>query len=535
MAAASRILLAIGLTALAPVASAQTAPEPLVDPPTTYPAPPPATAPAVDPEALSALEAKLAAMAARVDQLEAAAAAAASPEPEAATDPSSPPRVPVAPSDPDGFRFGSYGRVIAGTDLDGGKPEPIHVVAHGPRIVEATYLELDFAYRYRFAEHGTIRTVTTLAFGDDLFHDTGDFGAAPAIRNLYAETTVGTLSAWVGSRMYRGDDLYLFDFWPLDDLNTVGGGLAKTISLDDVHAQTVTVAVHAGVNRLLVPFQYQERTVAQPELGTTTVVQLNRQRMITSLRADYARIPIDGSMGYRARLYGELHALPSGNRQRGDATLEYLPDDWGTTIGAEVSVWQQPGTTGRSRHANLFARWSKGLAAFDELAAPTSFDAELKTFSAASELVFGLGSNWDAAWGHVTSAAYARRFVDADRNLQDRDDGWEYALDVRPAAKLRGGLHAALDLAYEARFPRGLQPTTQLAADPAIVSIAPMLTYAPTGPSAFDRPELRLVYRAAHQNPGALALYPSTDPRAVAWTHFLGVEAEWWFNSNSYR
>ena len=24
--------------------------------------------------------------------------------------------------------------------------------------------------------------------------------------------------------MYRGDDVYLFDFWPLDNLNTVGGG-----------------------------------------------------------------------------------------------------------------------------------------------------------------------------------------------------------------------------------------------------------------------------------------------------------------------
>ena len=126
--------------------------------------------------------------------------------------------------------------------------------------------------------------------------------------------------------------------------------------------------------------------------------------------------------------------------------------------------------------------------------------------------------------------------LDADVNVHDRDDGWEYAVDVRPAIKLqRRGLHAALDLAYEARFPRGLQPTTQLAADAAIVSIAPMLTFHPTGPSAFDRPELRVIYRAAHQNDGALALYPQADPRARAWTQYLGVEAEWWFNSNSYR
>ena len=77
--------------------------------------------------------------------------------------------------------------------------------------------------------------------------------------------------------------------------------------------------------------------------------------------------------------------------------------------------------------------------------------------------------------------------------------------------------------------------TTQQVADAAIASIAPMLTFTPTGPSAFDRPELRLYYRAAHQNDGARALYATGDPRAVAWTHFLGVAAEWWWNSNSYR
>jgi hypothetical protein len=69
-----------------------------------------------------------------------------------------------------------------------------------------------------------------------------------------------------------------------------------------------------------------------------------------------------------------------------------------------------------------------------------------------------------------------------------------------------------------------------------VVSIAPMLVYSPLGPSAFDRPQLRLVYRAAHQNDGALALYAEDDPRRDhRWVHFLGVQAEWWFNSTSYR
>ena len=472
----------------------------------------------------------------RIEALEAAARAA--PPPPAPAPPVEPTaaahHVPAVVDDGahrSGFRFGSYGRVVAGTDLRGGKPAAVHVAAHGPRVVEASYLELDLAYAFAFDMGGVLRTVTTLAYDDQLFHDSGEFTAGPAIRNLYAEATLGDFRAWVGSRMLRGDDLYLFDYWPLDDLNTVGAGAGVTTA-------KVEVSGHVGVNRLRDRFQYQERQVADPELGATTVVQLNRQRMIASARAGYTAPAAPTAISTRARIYAELHGLPSGTRRReSDATLEALPRDWGTTLGLELSAWGlAEADVPYRRHANLFVRWSRGLAAFDELAAPTSFDTELRTFPTASEIVIGAGANWDDAWGHVTAAAYARRFVDADVNVHDRDDGWEYAVDVRPAVKLhRRGLHAALDLAYEARFPRGLQPTTQLAADAAIVSVAPMLSFHPTGPSAFDRPELRLIYRAAHQNDGALALYAVGDPRARTWTQYLGVEAEWWFNSNSYR
>src|SRR5690606_666175 len=42
----------------------------------------------------------------------------------------------------EGFAFGSYGRIIIGTDLEGSSPRPVSVVAHGSRVVEPTYLEL---------------------------------------------------------------------------------------------------------------------------------------------------------------------------------------------------------------------------------------------------------------------------------------------------------------------------------------------------------------------------------------------------------
>src|SRR5678816_1230214 len=45
-----------------------------------------------------------------------------------------------APKPPaEGFAFGSYGRVMIGTDVRGSSPEPVSVVAHGSRVVEPTY------------------------------------------------------------------------------------------------------------------------------------------------------------------------------------------------------------------------------------------------------------------------------------------------------------------------------------------------------------------------------------------------------------
>ena len=523
----SRPLVTLLVLGLAAPAFAQPADPDKREQPPTEPPPPPAE-PAVSEAQLEAVMARLAEQERRFAELERTTGRAA----DTTAEPVERTTADTGDSNDTGFRFGSYGRVIAGTDLRGGRPEPMNVVAHGPRVVEKTYLELDFAYGLRAPNGTLIRSVVTLAFGDRLFHETGEFDAQPALRNFFAEASWDDGSrVWVGSRMYRGDDIYLFDYWPLDDQNTVGAGYIK-------RGGPVEVAAHGGVNRLLDDFQFQERDVADPELGATTITQLDRQRIIGSASATYFMERTPDDVNAKVKLHAELQGLPSGTRLRaGDETPEELPADWGTTIGAQLGVWgMAPTELGYRRHANLFARWSKGLAAYDELAPPTGFGTDLKVFPRASELVFGLGANWDDRWGHVLFGANARRFVDADPNTRDVDDGWEYTVDARPLAHVYEGLFAGVDLSYQARFPRGLMPSTQVAADPSVVSIAPMLVLSPMGPSAYDRPQLRLVWRAARQNEGARALYADDDPRrARTWVHFLGVQAEWWFNSTSYR
>jgi maltoporin len=333
--------------------------------------------------------------------------------------------------------------------------------------------------------------------------------------------------------MYRGDDIYLFDYWPLDDQNMVGAGAKVSQKLGGDEA---SIATAVGFNRLNHPFQFQEIAVANPVQGATTVEQLNRQRVVASVTASYTMVPEGDGIGAKAKVHTEVHQLPSGTRKRDDGTLEALPADSGFLIGAELGVFgMAPKDSGYRRHLNLFARYAKGLASFDELAPPTSFGRELET-SNASELSFGLSGNYDFEFGQLMLGALSRRFIDADTTSVDADDGWEYAIAARPLARIVRDVYIGGDISYQARFPRGLNEITLRAEDPAGFQIAPMIVFSPMGPSAYDRPQLRVVYRAAHLNDGARDLYVPDDPRHDhEWVHFLGLQAEWWFNSSTYR
>ena len=122
-----------------------------------------------------------------------------------------------------------------------------------------------------------------------------------------------------------------------------------------------------------------------------------------------------------------------------------------------------------------------------------------------------------------------------DKVLFGKYSGTEVKVDGTEYLVMReDDVMAVVDVSYQARFPRGLSPTTLLAADPAVFQVAPMIVYAPMGRGAWSRPQLRLVWRIAKLNDAALDAYAIDDPRrAHSTVHFLGVQAEWWFNSST--
>jgi LamB porin len=441
-----------------------------------------------------------------------------------------------------GFRFGSYGRVLADTDLRGGQTQPFLVGTVGPRVVEDSYVELEFSYgfeRFRAGETEiVVRPVFTLAIEGDLFHQNGVFDSSPAIRNLYLEARFNDhFTGWVGSRMYRGDDIYLLDYWPLDNLNTVGAGVQYRTELPrGERHDAIEVALHGGVNRLDNPYQYQTIDVPNPAQGDTTIVQLNRQRLVGSLGISYIFDGGPGKLSAKLKLYGELHHIGPGTEQLSDmSAYEALPADNGYLLGAELSIFgMQPVGSKFRRHLNLYMRYAKALAAFDLLQAPTSFGPDRKTTDA-SDLSFGVSGNWDESYGNLMLGVLSHRVIDATGEDMDPNDGWQYVIDARPLARMARDWYIGADVSYQARFPQGLNPITLRAEDPAIFQIAPMVVFSPMGPSGYDRPQIRFVYSATSLNQGALDDYVPGDVRHERpWEYYLGVQAEWWFNSSSY-
>ncbi len=431
-----------------------------------------------------------------------------------------------APAAPAGFVFGSYGRVTASSDGAGGSGKQLAVVAHPPRLEEQPYLELDLSYHTAEPEFGRFRVVTTLAVSDAMFHSDGNFDGKIALRNAFVEGSdlgVADLSVWVGSRMLRGDDIYLLDFWPLDNLNTVGAGASWGA------AGKTRISGHLGLNQVKNAYQYQEILVADPEFGTDPVILMDRVRLIGSLRAEQ---PVEvGGLSGKLVGYGEVHRLGEGVAEDVEKVRQLMPSELGTTLGVEASVWG----FGERGFANLFLRHATGIAALGELATPTSGLAQDGSVTDTTSTRVAMSAGFGAGRFDLIAGAYADWFSDADKVNYDGDDFYEGTISLRPSYRVAGGYKQAFEFSYQGHRSNGLSPRTDTFLVPAIfkAAIIPTLS-AGTGP--FARPELRLIYEVSVLNDGAQEQYPAEDVRRRgAIHHYLGIGAEWWFNSSTYR
>jgi len=425
------------------------------------------------------------------------------------------------------FRFGSYGRIVGATDLQGGSGRQVNVVSHGPRLEEEPYLELDFGTTYRL-DAFTMDTVLTLAMTDALFHLDGDFDGTVALRNAYVRAGgfgVDGLSLWAGSRMLRGDDVYLLDFWPMDNLNTVGGGARY-----DIDATNTSISAHGGMAQLRDRFQFQEIEVAGPSFETEQFLLLDRSRAVGTLRLEQRFPDLLGALSAKVVLYGEAQSLPSGEFENDDQVRLPLPAERGYALGAQLGAWGWA----ENGFANLFFRYATGLAAYGELAVPRGL-ADDRSAGHARLVRIAASANHETRWFGATAGGYVQWFDDADDNRFDPDDYTEGVFSVRPVVFITDHFHQAVEASYQRRLPGGLSARTDTYLEPAMWKFAVMPTLS-AGRAVYSRPQLRLIYSASLLNAGARDQWPEGDRRHERATqHFLGVGAEWWFNSSSYQ
>ncbi len=431
-----------------------------------------------------------------------------------------------------GFEFGSYGRVWAAWDLRGGTGRGTNVVAFGPRIVdENSYAELELRREDKFDEHVKTRIVATLALFPPFFHFTGKPQNTIGIRNLYAQGTYDRLTLWAGSRMYRGDDIYLLNWWPLDNQNTIGGGIGGAVYKSGAY-ETI-VQAHVGQQRLDNPYQFQQVPVVAPfGFGTVDVTKLDRPRTIETLKLTQFVRANGGPSGFKAILYGEMHQLAAGtfqdpllnNQDRG------LPSDSGFLVGSQLSYWTGENDT----YASVFMRHARGIAAYDPLSVPITFALD-RTVSGASETQVALAGNYGAEAFSVLAAGYVRFFRDgspSETSTQKYDEG---TVVVRPSVFLGERFGISVEGSYQQRRIAVVRPGDDGPLTASVTKVGVMPYFSPSGKGSFKRPQIRLLYNASFRDAGARGLYPVEDvfaQRSVE--HYLGIGAEWWFNSSSY-
>jgi hypothetical protein len=524
---------------LAMPASAEPATDVAAEPTPPEPTPEPAPTPAPDDTRTQDLEDRVRKLELELEAMRAARAVDAPPAKPA---PTKPPTVtshetpkPTDENRPpdyaDGFHFGSYGRVIAGGDHRGRAGRDADIVARGSRLDESNYAELELRREdYWKATDSYTRIVATMAFANPLFHYNGQFAARLGLRNLYIEESglgLKNMKVWAGSRMYRGDDIYLLDFWPLDNLNTLGGGLSYEF------IPNLVLRVHSGINQPDNAFFVQDVSRPRPlgQIGAANVRVTDRQKSISSMRLSHI-VKIGKSGGFKPVLYGEVHYTPSAQRERETSQYESLPDDIGFVVGTQLGLF----TGKRSSHLNLVFRYAGGLAAYGELNAPSrlSIDRDSK---GAREILVAASGNYEIGPFGILLGSYWRSFRNASPGL-DVDDLGEGIIVARPTVWFGKIAGLSLEGSYQAQRRGVLIEQAGGELKPQLgqvgrIGVVPFLT--PAGPGSYARPHIRLIYTLTFRDDGARRLYPRDDVFALRKVdHFIGLGAEWWFGSTSY-
>jgi maltoporin len=215
-----------------------------------------------------------------------------------------------------GFSFNGYARAgfQVGKSLEqGDRVDQTGGFMKSTRLLEGSYFEISLANHMPGNSHFKF----TFAYASDLFHYTNVWAAnGIVIRDLYYEMKQlpanEKFSLWAGSRMYRGDDIYLYDNWFLDNHNFLGAGMAY-------HGpQTIEFAIGAKKGSGLMPIDSPSYTYSY-----------NSQRFIV---VNKVLLPQESDKFFKTNI--EFQVLPASTAKYNGTDIK-VPATYGMMAGAQ--------------------------------------------------------------------------------------------------------------------------------------------------------------------------------------------------------
>jgi maltoporin len=417
-----------------------------------------------------------------------------------------------------GIAWTPSGQVIAGKYMNLGDHKAI-----GGRLEEGDYLQPGIRYHIKKAARPTDTSVDLVmdyeifslngAIVSDLANgDISDIKIMPLQAYIQANNVLTEgLSLWIGSNLYRKNDIHICDYFYFNSLPGQGvGALYKGLD--------VAVLTQTGASS----FFATDLNTGLPATATPAIVQRERTMFI----AQYA-VPVGPGTSFVQGL-GELHVVPRSSDANRDAPANVNPTDYGAVAGVKLHL-----DLGNGDFNDASVRYGNRIANGAESGGST-----YNTFGEAGtdgtyRGGYGLEVVEHFMWnvGDLTSVnGYGTlnfsRGASSTLDPMVSNSRFDYSFGARATSYVSDQLHLITEATFQTRKDEGLATGTAVK-----LSVAPEVV--PTGKrSPWERPEMRLIYTMAIYNQAAvdqlMSPYLKTmGPNKLA--HFLGARTEWWF------
>ena len=439
---------------------------------------------------------------------------------------------------------GSYGRMGIGWVKTGqvGGGLYMNIVSHnaiGGRLEEGDYLEpwmrlhllkkSDDPDALQVDVQSSFEAFSTGAglLGDIANGDTATIKLFPEQAYVEAKNvfTPG-LSFWMGSRLYRTNDVHIADYFYFN--KNVGNGVGVKYANKKLgEAEFVVMQTTSGSSF----FKY--------DLNQNPTSPNFVYRPRTEFILQY-KLPLGFGTSFVQTML-QYHVVPRSQNEVAQSPANVNPPDWGVVGGAKIHV----DLTGENfsdtsiRFGNRIANGAEGggqtYQTFGIETAEGTYKGAygiefVEHFNANIKDIVGINGYFTAHYSHgatnVEPMAPGTRDPNTCSEASCANSRGDYAIGVRPIFYIADQFHIVTEATYSMR-----KDDQQKAGTLVKLNIAP--TIVPLGGrSVWSRPHLRLIYSVGFYNQAAREQLMSSFLTTVGDTkvaHYLGARTEWWF------